>query len=158
MGNMNIFMLEALRLAKDAGLEGEVPVGAVIVKDGKIIARGKNCREQKSSVLGHAEIEAINAACQQLGTWRLDGCELYVTLEPCPMCAGAIINARISKLVYGAFDPVMGACDSVTNMFSQNFGQSTEVWAGIEEQACSELLSEFFKKIRKSGVEQHELE
>ncbi len=145
----NKFMAEALRLANEAGLAGEVPVGAVIVKDGNIIATGKNCREQKNNVLGHAEIEAINNACAVLGTWRLDDCELYVTLEPCPMCAGAIINARIKKLVYGAFDPCMGACDSVTNMFSLNFGQKTEVWAGIEEAKCSLLLSQFFKNVRK---------
>ncbi len=144
-------MSEALRLAKEAASEGEIPVGAVIVKDGKIIAEGKNCREKQNSVLGHAEIVAIENACKKLGTWRLDGCELYVTLEPCPMCAGAIINARISKLVYGAFDPILGACDSVTNMFSCDFGQKTEVWAGIEEKPCAELLTQFFKKLRDKG-------
>ena len=145
---MNRYMQRAYELACQAGVLGEIPVGAVIVKDGEIIAEGKNCREQEKSVLGHAEIQAINAACKALGTWRLDGCEMFVTLEPCPMCAGAIINARISKLTYGAFDKSMGACDSVTNMFSFDFGQKTEVWAGIDEKQCSELLTEFFKKIR----------
>lgn len=151
MENRNKYMAEAIKLAKIAGLEGEVPVGAVIVRNGEIIATGKNCREHKNSVLGHAEIEAINSACAKLGTWRLDDCELYVTLEPCPMCAGAIINARIKKLVFGAFDTCMGACDSVTNMFSLGFGQKCEVWAGIEEKACSELMSQFFKSVRNSS-------
>ncbi len=146
---MNKFMKEALLLAEKAGLKGEIPVGAVVVKDGEIIARGRNCREEKHSALGHAEIEAIMGACEALGTWRLDGCELYVTLEPCPMCAGAIISSRISKLTYGAFDPSMGACDSKTNMFSVQFGQKTEVWAGIDEEPCSEILKTFFKDLRK---------
>lgn len=145
---MNRYIKEALLLAKKAGAMGEIPVGAVIVKDGEIIATGRNRRETDKNALGHAEIEAIDAACKALGTWRLDGCEMYVTLEPCPMCAGAIINSRISKLTYGAFDPVAGACDSVTNMFSLGFGQKTEVWAGIEENACAELLTGFFKDVR----------
>ncbi len=145
---MNKYMKEALLLAEKAGQSGEIPVGAVIVKNGKIIATGVNRREEKHSALGHAEIEAIHNACENLGTWRLDGCELYVTLEPCPMCAGAIISSRISKLTYGAFDPSMGACDSKTNMFSCDFGQKCEVWAGIDEEPCSELLKTFFKSLR----------
>ncbi len=146
---MNKYMQEALLLAKKAAEEGEVPVGAVVVKDGKIIATGRNRREQHKNVLGHAEIEAIDMACKKLGTWRLDGCEFYVTLEPCPMCAGAIINSRIGRLTFGAFDKTMGACDSVTNLFASDFGQKTEVWAGIEEQSCSELMTEFFKALRQ---------
>jgi tRNA(adenine34) deaminase len=143
-------MKEALLLAEKAGANGEIPVGAVIVKDGEIIATGRNRREENRSALGHAEIEAIHNACETLGSWRLDGCELYVTLEPCPMCAGAIISSRISKLTYGAFDPSMGACDSKTNMFSVPFGHKTEVWAGIDEKPCSEILTTFFKDLRKN--------
>lgn len=145
---MNKYMKEALLLAEKAGQMGEIPVGAVVVKDGEIIATGRNRREEMHSALGHAEIEAIHNASEALGTWRLDGCELYVTLEPCPMCAGAIISSRISKLTYGAFDPSMGACDSKTNMFSCNFGQKTEVWAGIDEEPCSKILTSFFKDLR----------
>ena len=148
---MNKFMQEALLLAEKAGAEGEIPVGAVIVKDGEIIARGRNRREHGNSILGHAEIEAIENACKVLGDWRLQDCEIYVTLEPCPMCAGAIINSRFKKLTYGAFDPSMGACDSKANMFSYQFGQKTEVWAGIDEKPCSEILKTFFKNLRKSG-------
>lgn len=144
----NRYMEQAILLAKKAGAAGEVPVGAVIVKNGKIIATGQNRREREQNTLGHAEIEAINAACKKLGSWRLDGCELYVTLEPCPMCAGAIINSRISKVVFGAFDPRAGAVDSVANMFSMPFGASPEVWAGIDEQECSALLTDFFKNLR----------
>lgn len=132
-------------LAKEAGEAGDVPVGAVIVKDGKIIAAGRNRREEKKNALLHAEAEAISAACDVLGRWRLDDCELYVTLEPCPMCAGAIINSRIKKVVYGAFDKKAGACDSVTNLFAMPFNHKPEVFAGIDETACSELLTSFFK-------------
>ena len=135
-------------LAQKAGAAGEVPVGAVIVKDGKVIAVGENRRERTKNALGHAEIEAIDKACRALGTWRLDGCELYVTLEPCPMCAGAIVNSRISKVVFGAFDPAAGAVDSVTDTVSL-FRPGTEVWAGIEEDRCKALLTGFFKNIRE---------
>ena len=110
------FMQNALSLAKKAAAEGEVPVGAVIVKNGEIIAEGRNMREQKQNALSHAEIEAINNACKSLGSWRLDDCELYVTLEPCPMCAGAIINSRIKTLVFGAYDSKAGSIDSVVNL------------------------------------------
>ncbi len=136
-------------LAKKAGAKGEVPVGAVIVKNGEIIAKGYNRRETAKNVLGHAEIEAINNACEALGTWRLNDCELYVTLEPCPMCAGAIINARIKKVVFGAFDRKMGACDSVTNMFAMPFGVDIELFAGIKERECAKVLTDFFDNVRK---------
>ena len=144
---MTKYMEQAILLAKKAGAAGEVPVGAVIVKDGRIIAVGENRRERAKNALGHAEIEAIDKACRELGTWRLDGCELYVTLEPCPMCAGAIVNSRISKVVFGAFDPAAGAVDSVADTFSL-FRSGTEVWAGIEEERCKALLNDFFKDIR----------
>lgn len=146
--NMNYFMAKALKLAEKAGYEGEVPVGAVIVKNGEIIATGQNRREGNKNAVCHAEIEAINNACEALGSWRLEGCELYVTLEPCPMCAGAIINARIPKVVYAASDSKGGACDSVVNLFNLQFNHKPEVWAGIGEQECSAVLQEFFKKLR----------
>jgi tRNA(adenine34) deaminase len=148
--NMDSFMKKALIEAKKAGENGEVPVGAVIVKDGEIIATGRNRRESAKNALGHAEIEAISNACSALGTWRLDGCSLYVTLEPCPMCAGAIINARISEVIYSASDLKGGACDSVTNLFSLPFNHKPVVWAGIGEKECGEALSGFFKDLRNN--------
>ena len=148
---MKKYMEQAILLAKQAAAEGEIPVGAVIVKDGEVIATGRNCREKEQSALGHAEIEAIHNACKALGTWRLSDCEIYVTLEPCPMCAGAIINSRIKKVVFGAFDKWGGACDSVCNLLSMPFSSKPEVWAGIMEEECKELLEDFFKKVRKDG-------
>lgn len=142
------FMLEAIKLAKKAADEGEVPVGAVIVKDGKIVSRGKNEREKKQNALSHAEIEAINNACKALESWRLDDCELYVTLEPCPMCAGAIINARIKTLIFGAFDPKAGSIDSVINLCDYPYNHKPEIYGGICEDECHEVLKEFFEKIR----------
>ena len=142
------FMKEAIKLAKIASSEGEVPVGAVIVKDGKIVSRGKNEREKKQNALSHAEIEAINNACKALGSWRLDDCELYVTLEPCPMCAGAIINARIKTLIFGAFDPKAGSIDSVINLCDYPYNHKPEIYGGICEDECLEVLKDFFKKIR----------
>lgn len=145
---MKEFMKEAINEAKKAYSDGEVPVGAVIVKDGKIIAKGRNHREQKQNALSHAEMEAINSACKALGSWRLDGCELYVTLEPCPMCTGAIINARIKKVVFGAFDSSMGCMDSVINLCDYPLGHKVEIYAGICEDECKELLQDFFQKLR----------
>ena len=142
------FMKEALILAEEAGKEGEVPVGAVIVRNGEIIARGRNMRESKKNALSHAEIEAINSACKVLGDWRLNDCEMYVTLEPCPMCAGAIINARINTLIFGAYDSKMGCIDSVTNLCNMPFGHKTEVYGGIMEDKCLEVLKKFFKSLR----------
>lgn len=142
------FMQKALQLAREAFLSGEVPVGAVIVKDGKIIATGKNEREQKQNALSHAEIEAINNACTALGSWRLDGCEIYVTLEPCPMCTGAIINSRIKTLIFGAYDSSMGSVDSVINLCDYPYNHKVEVYGGICEDECKALLQDFFKKLR----------
>ena len=142
------FMRKALELAKTAFDSGEVPVGAVIVKDGKVIGQGYNMREQKQNALSHAEIEAINSACKTLGSWRLDDCEMYVTLEPCPMCTGAIINARIKTVVFGAFDSKMGCMDSVINLCDYPFNHKVEVYAGICEDECKDLLEKFFKKLR----------
>ncbi len=141
-------MKEALRQAEIAFSEGEVPVGAVIVKDGEIIAKGRNMREQKQNALSHAEIEAINSACEKLDSWRLDECELYVTLEPCPMCTGAIINSRIKTVVFGAFDSSMGCVDSVINLCDYRLGHKPEIYAGIMEDDCKAILKKFFKNIR----------
>lgn len=142
------FMKKALELAEEAKANGEVPVGAVIVKDGKIISTGRNMREEKQNALSHAEIEAINSACKVLGDWRLDGCEMYVTLEPCPMCAGAIINSRIKTLIFGAFDSKMGCIDSVINLCGLPFEHKVEVYGGIMEDECVNVLQEFFKSLR----------
>ncbi len=143
------FMTRAIELAKKAAAEGEVPVGAVVVKDGKIIGEGYNMREQKRNALSHAETEAINAACNTLGDWRLDGCTIYVTLEPCPMCAGAIVNARIREVVFGAYDLSMGCMDSVTNIAALPFATGTTVYGGIKEDECKKILTDFFEDVRK---------
>lgn len=142
------FMKAALKQAKIAYSLGEVPVGAVIVKDGQIISVGHNLREQKQNALSHAEIEAINSACKKLGSWRLDGCEMYVTLEPCPMCTGAIINSRIKTVIFGAFDKNMGCMDSIINLCDYPFNQKVEVYAGICEDECQQILQDFFKNLR----------
>ena len=142
------YMKEALRLAQCAAQNGEVPVGAVIVKDSEIIATGANRRESDKSPTAHAEILAIQEASKALGSWRLDGCTLYVTLEPCPMCMGAIINSRIGKVVFGAFDLKAGACGSVVNLNKYAFNHHPEVIGGIMEDECGEILTDFFKKIR----------
>ena len=143
------FMKEALALADEAKMMGEVPVGAVIVKDGQIIGRGKNTRETKNSPIGHAEIEAIIDASKNIGAWRLDGCTMYVTLEPCAMCMGACINARIKEIVFGAFDLKAGACGSVVNLNSFSFNHHPKLLGGIMEDECSAILTEFFKNLRK---------
>ena len=143
-----IFMQEALALAKEAGAMGEVPVGCVIVRDGKIVGRGKNCRETDKNALGHAEIEAIADACRNLGGWRLWECTLYVTLEPCPMCAGAIVNSRIKRVVYGAKDPKAGAFGTVLNLNDFPLNHKPEIVSGVKECECSALLSDFFKILR----------
>ncbi len=142
------FMIKALELAEEAKKKGEIPVGAVIVKDGEIISTGRNMREEKQNALSHAEIEAINAACKVLGDWRLDGCEMYVTLEPCPMCAGAIINSRIKTLVFGAYDSKMGSIDSVVNLCDLPYEHKVEVYGGIMEDECVSILKDFFKLLR----------
>lgn len=145
------FMKEALALAVKAGERGEVPVGAVIVKDGEIIASGFNRREEKQNALSHAEIEAINNACKVLESWRLDGCEMYVTLEPCPMCAGAIINARIKTLVFGAYDPKAGSIDSVVNLCDYPYNHKPEIYGGIMEDECLRIMRNFFKNLRQTS-------
>ena len=142
-------MSEALKEAQIAAERGEVPVGAVIVKDGKIIARGRNMREEKQNALSHAEIEAINSACKNLNSWRLDGCEIYVTLEPCPMCTGAIINSRISTLIFGAYDSKAGSVDSVINLCDYPYNHKPEIYGGICEDECLSVLQNFFKNLRE---------
>ena len=142
------FMDAALELARQAAADGEVPVGCVIVRRGEIVGRGRNRRETDKTALGHAEIEAISDACRNLGGWRLWDCTLYVTLEPCPMCAGAIVNARIPRVVYGASDAKNGACGSVCDLFSMDFNHHPTVEKGIREEECAALLSEFFAKLR----------
>lgn len=142
------FMNEALRLAEVAAADGEVPVGAVVTIGNKIIGRGRNRREKGKNALCHAEIEAINEACRRLGGWRLWECELYVTLEPCPMCAGAIINSRIRKIVFGAHDNKNGACGSVVNLFNENFSYKPTYIGGFMEEECANILTNFFKNLR----------
>jgi tRNA(adenine34) deaminase len=147
--NDEYYMKKALALAVQAADDGEVPVGAVIVCDGEVVGTGRNRRETDKNALAHAEIEAINNACKNLGGWRLWKCDMYVTLEPCPMCTGAIINSRIKRLVYGARDPKAGSCESVINLFELPYNHSPEVTGGFMAEECSALLKEFFAKLRK---------
>lgn len=144
------FMEKALLLARSAAADGEVPVGAVIVKGGIVIANGRNRRETEKNALCHAELEAIGKACKALGGWRLWQCQLYVTLEPCPMCAGAIINARIPRVVFGAYDKKAGSCGSVVNLFDLPYNHKPELVGGVMESECSALLTDFFKNLRKN--------
>lgn len=146
------YMSLAIQEAKKSELELEVPVGAVIVHKNQIISRGRNRRENLKNSLLHAEIEAIYIACKKLDSWRLLDCSIYVTLEPCAMCAGAIINSRIGKLCYGAHDPKSGSCGSVINLFDLPYNHKPEVISGVLEKECSELLSNFFKKLRKNNL------
>ena len=143
------YMEQALVLAREAADRGEVPVGCVIVKDGRIVGRGRNRREEKQAVYSHAEMEAMAAANAALGSWRLEDCDLYVTLEPCPMCAGAILNARIARVFYGARDAAMGACGGVLNLFMEDFPHHPQLVGGILAEECQAVLSEFFKGLRK---------
>lgn len=145
------FMKRAIELAKRAQYLGEVPVGAVVVKDNKIIGEGYNQREFKQNPIAHAECVAIEDAARVLGDWRLDGCELYVTLEPCVMCTGAIINARISTVVFGAYDLKAGCMDSVTNLTNLPLGSKPEIYGGIFEEECKNLITKFFEQKRKQG-------
>ena len=145
------YMTFALALAREAAEAGEVPVGAVIVDDeGNIVGRGRNRREERCSAIHHAEIEAIEEACRALGDWRLSGCTLYVTLEPCPMCAGAILNARVPRLVYGAKEPVTGSCGSVLNLFEERYGFKPAIYGGILSEECAAVMQEFFAEIRQT--------
>ncbi len=144
------FMEAALALAREAADAGEVPVGCVIVRSGRIVGAGRNRREASGSALAHAEIEAIRDACKTLGGWRLWDCTLYVTLEPCPMCAGAIINARIPRVVYGAKDAKCGACGSVCDLFSMDFNHRPQAEPGLMEAEASALLQDFFRTLRET--------
>ena len=149
------YMARALELAAQAVESGDVPVGCVIVKDGEIIGEGRNRREERGDATAHAEVEAIRAACARLGSWRLEGCELYVTLEPCPMCAGGIINARLDRVRYGTRDEKAGACGSVLNLFEERFNHKPRLYRGPLEEECAAVLRDFFaglrEKTEKSG-------
>lgn len=148
-----MLMALAIEQAKAAAAEGEVPVGAVVAKNGEPVSFGRNRRESGRNALSHAEIEAIDLACKKLGGWRLWECDLYVTLEPCPMCAGAVINSRIRRLVYGAYDPKAGSCSSVINLFDLPYNHRPEVTGGFMREECSALLSDFFEKLRSGKKE-----
>ena len=141
-------MAEALWLAETAAAEGEVPIGCVVVKDDRIVGRGRNRREKGKTALGHAELDAIAEACRNLGGWRLWQCRLYVTLEPCPMCAGAIINARIPVVIYGTEDPKAGSVASKVRMFDLGFNHRPEVISGVLKEECAALLQAFFRDLR----------
>lgn len=142
------YMRRALALAREAAEAGEVPVGCVIVRGGRVVGEGRNRREEQSATAGHAEMEAIAAANAALGSWRLDDCQLYVTLEPCPMCAGAILNARIPKVFYGARDAAFGACGGVTNLFMEEFPNRPALVGGILAEECRMALKVFFNRLR----------
>lgn len=146
--NDSFFMQAALKLAREAAEEGEVPVGAVVVLGDEIVGRGRNRRETGKNALAHAELEAIDEACKKLGGWRLWQCDMYVTLEPCPMCTGAIINSRIKRLVYGASDYKAGSCGSVVNLFDLPYNHKPETVAGFMQEECAEILTEFFRQLR----------
>jgi len=150
------YMDRALSLAREAMEHGEVPVGCVVVwEDGRIVGEGRNRREEDRDALSHAELLAIRQACQNVGGWRLHRAALYVTLEPCPMCAGAIVNARIPVVRYGAKDPAMGACGSVLNLFEEGFGSRPRLYRGPRETECAALLGQFFTSLRtgKAGLD-----
>ena len=149
------YMRQALELAWEAAAAGEVPVGCVIVQKGRVVGRGRNRREENQRTASHAEMEAIAQANDALGTWRLDDCALYVTLEPCPMCAGAIINARIPRVYYGARDSAMGACGGVLNLFMEDFPNRPALVGGILEEECRKVLAEFFQALREGRLPQN---
>ena len=146
------YMEQALALAREAAAAGEVPVGCVIVRDGRIVGRGRNRREERRSALSHAETEAIAQANRTLGSWRLDGCALYVTLEPCPMCAGAIVQARIPRVVIGCMNPKAGCAGSVLDLLHEDgFNHQAEVETGVLGEECSRMMKDFFKELREEG-------
>ncbi|MBR4875966.1 MAG: nucleoside deaminase [Clostridia bacterium] len=142
------YMAMALELAREAYDAGEVPVGCVIVHNGEVVGRGRNRREEDRNALLHAEVIAIQEACKTLNSWRLTDCDFYVTLEPCPMCAGAILNARVGRVFYGAGDVNMGACGGVINLFEEAFGYKPKMYKGMMADPCSTILSDFFKALR----------
>ena len=144
------YMAQALALAREAAAAGEVPVGCVIVRGGEIVGRGRNRREEKQSTASHAEMEAIAMANETVGSWRLDDCTLYVTLEPCPMCAGAIINARVPVVVYGAREPNFGSCGSVLNLFEERYGHHPAIYGGVLADDCADVLRAFFSGLRET--------
>lgn len=152
MMNDRELMLAALEQARISALEGEVPVGAVVARNGEIISTGRNRRETDKNALAHAEIEAVDKACKALGGWRLWECELYVTLEPCPMCAGAIINSRLQRVVFGAYDAKAGSCGSVVDLFALPFNHRPEVEGGFMKEECGDILSSFFAELRKKRI------
>lgn len=144
------YMAQALELAREAAAEGEVPVGCIITEGDRIVGRGRNRRETAKNALSHAELEAIDEACRTLGGWRLWRCTLYVTLEPCPMCAGAIINARIPRVVYGAPDRKAGSCGTLTDLFALPYNHRPTVTAGVLEEASRACLQDFFRELREN--------
>ena len=143
------YMRQALALAEEAAAAGEVPVGCVIVRNGRVVGRGRNRREEKQAVCSHAEMEAMAEANAALGSWRLEDCALYVTLEPCPMCAGAILHARIPRVYYGVRDGAMGACGGVTNLFMEEFPNRPALVGGILREECQAVLRDFFRDLRQ---------
>lgn len=153
--NDNGYMNAALELAQKAYTLGEVPVGAVVVRKstGEIVGKGYNRRETDKDPLAHAEISAIKQASETLGGWRLIDCDIYVTLEPCPMCCGAIINSRIERVVFGAFDKKSGSAESVVNMFELPFNHKPEIVSGVEEKKCAKILKDFFAELREKKKE-----
>jgi len=151
-----VFMRQAMALADEAAREGEVPVGCVITLGDRVVGRGRNRRETGKSALAHAEIEAIHDACRTLGGWRLWQCTLYVTLEPCPMCAGAMINARIPRVVYGAPDPKAGSCGTLTDLFALPYNHKPQVEGGFLEEECAAQLTDFFRALREKKKREKE--
>ncbi len=149
----NMFMKRSIELARISAEEGEVPVGAVVVRNGKIVGEGRNRREIEKNALYHAELEAIDNACKNLGGWRLWECELYVTLEPCPMCAGAIVNSRIKTVYFGASDYKTGCFGSVVDFNSLPFNHKPKVVKNVMYDECTNLLTDFFKNLRKQKIE-----
>ena len=143
------YMRRALELAAQAGVEGDVPVGCVIVRDGQIIGEGRNRREEHGDATAHAELEAIRQACQNTGSWRLHDCTMYVTLEPCPMCAGGIVNARVEEVRYGAREEKMGCCGSVLNLFEERFNHKPRIYQGPLVEECQQVMQDFFQNLRK---------
>ncbi|MCI8869624.1 MAG: nucleoside deaminase [Lawsonibacter sp.] len=152
--NHQDYMRRCLELAAQAARQGDVPVGCVIVKDGRIVGEGRNRREEDGDATAHAELEAIRDACRRLGSWRLHGCTLYVTMEPCPMCAGGIVNARVEEVRYGARDEKAGCCGSVLNLFEERFNHRPRIYQGPLAGECGQILQDFFRPLREDGREE----
>lgn len=157
MTDDTIFMKRAIELAERAAALGEVPVGAVVCRDAEIVGEGFNRRETAKNALWHAELEAIDAACKKLGGWRLHQCELFVTLEPCPMCAGAIINSRIKRVVFGAYDTRFGALGSIVDLCGYPFNSRPETVGGFMAEECGALMSAFFAGLREKAAKSKEV-